>query len=134
MRLLKRLLRWLSMVVLAVMLVCGLLFIAAALGGCATTDSYWQDGVLTLRSECPSAVNSEANRRKAGCAITTPTRVNFDPDGTEGSHERDHQLGMRHGDWVPGFGSTCAEVLVAGNTRWIVGRLICKEGNVYVQR
>lgn len=136
----RRVLRWFlepSKIIVALMVA---LIVFFALSGCASADkSYFSEAngepVLNLPGyECPKAVNADAHRRGVGCALTHPVRVNFDPNETDGAHEQDHQDGLVHGEWVAGIGRSCAVVLAAGRTRWKVGALICKEGNVYVQR
>ena len=86
--------------------------------------------VLELRQECPGFVAQGPN---GGCALTRPVYVTFNPMQDENVrwHEFDHVAGLIHGAWVRG----CARVLVAGQTVWTVGHLLCRNsGGTFYQR
>lgn len=78
-----------------------------------------QHGVLVINypgCKCP-------DNEMAGCYNPIQKAIWYENEITRG-HELEHVDGMRHGPWIKGT-LNCAQVTVAGNTRWKVGEWIC---------
>lgn len=87
--------------------------------------------VLELRGiECP------VKEVTGGCTMwpAAVVFVGIPDDNAASSHEYEHVAGMRHSQWVTKGDNVCAQVTIAGDTKWSVGDWICRtpRGNYVV--
>ena len=101
---------------------------AFLLAGCATINCppTYKEGNVTYHPDDLSACEHGAS----GCTVWGKDVINvyystFYPSTLE--HERDHVNGMMHGPWVRKGDHNCAQVTVAGKTKWRVGEWICRD-------